>query len=346
MRNMPTLGPEPKKSHLGSVVAVAVLAGLAAGAAYWYTHRASPPPPPLPPAPPAAQAEAPAPAPAPPPADPLKEAGLRHLSVRIDGPLETALVAALGKELGEPLTQVVTRSLVWWVSVPGDLRKGDSLELLFQEIPGEEPRVHSVFLQSGKYERSFRAYRFQAAGDPFPRFFLASGEELEQRLLDSPIDPYEQITSLLRDGRRHKGVDFKTPAGTTVRATFDGVISRKNWGFRANGNCLEITESGGKGRQAIYLHLSELPRSTTVGQRVKKGEAIASSGNSGRSFAPHLHYQLMGGGRVLDPFEVHRTEKRKLPPQERARLEQEIQRLESLTPKVAAAQTPPESRRE
>ena len=46
---------------------------------------------------------------------------------------------------------------------------------------------------------------------------------------------------------------------------------------------------------------------------------IASSGNSGHSFAPHLHYQLEdGGGRVLDPFAIHRTERRGLSSADRA----------------------------
>ena len=51
-----------------------------------------------------------------------------------------------------------------------------------------------------------------------------------------PLDSWEQITSLLKDGRQHKGVDFKTPVGTPVKATFDGTITRKNWSSAATGN--------------------------------------------------------------------------------------------------------------
>ena len=79
----------------------------------------------------------------------------------------------------------------------------------------------------------------------FARFYEPEGTDLELRLDPSPLDGWEQITSLLKDGRKHKGVDFKTPVGTPVKATFDGTITRKNWFFRGNGNSLEVTEATG-----------------------------------------------------------------------------------------------------
>jgi murein DD-endopeptidase len=230
---------------------------------------------------------------------------------------------------------------VWWVDVPGDLRRGDTLDVLFEPRAGEEPVVHAVRFVSGKMEKTFQAYRFKADGDAFPRFFQPSGEELEQRLEDAPLEQYEQVTSLLRDGRRHKGVDFKTPVGSPVKATFAGTITRKNWSFRGNGNCLELSEAGGQHRKALFLHLSEVPRTVQVGQRIAKGEVLAQSGNTGHSFAPHLHYQLMAGSsdRVLDPFESHKIYRRALAVAQKPALETEIQRLDLLmgaTPTSAA----------
>jgi murein DD-endopeptidase MepM/ murein hydrolase activator NlpD len=160
---------------------------------------------------------------------------------------------------------------------------------------------------------------------------------LELKLRDAPLDDYEQVTSLIRDGRRHKGVDFKTPVGSKVRATFDGVITRKNWHFRANGNCLEIAERGGTHRRALFLHLSPLPKSLQAGTAVKKGEVIAASGNSGHSFAPHLHYQLMlGETHLLDPFASHPTYRQSLAPTQKAAFEAETHRLDGLMPIAVA----------
>jgi murein DD-endopeptidase MepM/ murein hydrolase activator NlpD len=262
--------------------------------------------------------------------------------VRVDGPLESALVAAAGRETGPALAQVIKRVLVWWVKVPGDLRKGDTLDLVYEPRPGEEPMVDAVRLQSGKFGRTFEAYRFKPAGGQFARFYGPEGDDLELRLDPSPLDSWEQITSLLKDGRRHKGVDFKTPVGTPVKATFDGTVTRKNWFFRGNGNSLEITASAPPHNRGLFLHLSELPRTLTVGTRVSRGEVIAHSGNSGHSFAPHLHYQLMSpSDRILDPFDVHPTHKVSLAASDKPALTEQVAKWRLLmTPQMAGASAP------
>ncbi len=338
---LPTLGEPPKRSRFGSVVGISLLLGCAAGGVWWWKHRPVAPQPGS--APVAASAAmdagtATAPVPPPPPVDPLEAAGLARASVKIEGPLETALVQATDPSVGPALAQVVTRSLVWWVEVPKEILRGDTLEVLYQPRQGEEPLVHAVRFSSNKTGQTHRAYRFQAEGEANPRYYLPTGEELEMRLENSPLEDYEQVTSLLRDGRRHKGVDFKTGVGTPVKAPFTGILKRKNWNFGSNGNCLELEEVGGQRRRALFLHLSELPKSLKPGARLAAGQVIAQSGNSGRSYAPHLHYQLMArDGRVLDPFDSHRTFRRSLPEAQRAALEAEIRRLDSLlSPPIAS----------
>ncbi len=246
----------------------------------------------------------------------------RHLQVKVDGALETALVQAAGRETGPALAQVLKRLLVWWMRVPADLQRGDRVDLLYAERPGEEPVVLAVRVVSGRLQRTLEAFRFRGGASAFDRYYLPNGEELELRLVPSPLDAYEQVTSLIRDGRGHKGVDFKTPVGSPVKATFDGHVTRKNWFFRGNGNSLEVTESASPHRKAMFLHLSELPRTLAPGTSVGQGEVIAHSGNSGHSFAPHLHYQLESqDGRVLDPFLEHPTRRAQLPASERASFE-------------------------
>src|SRR5262249_34737455 len=148
-------------------------------------------------------------------------------------------------------------SLVWWLAVPGDLRRGDRLEALYQPREGEDPLILAIRYTSGKSNRVYRAYRWKPTGSEWSRFYTPDGNELELRLVHAPLDDYEQVTSLLRDGRGHKGVDFKTPAGTAVKAPFDATVTKKNWNWKGNGNSVELRESGGRGYTAIFLHLSQ-----------------------------------------------------------------------------------------
>jgi murein DD-endopeptidase len=281
-----------------------------------------------------------------PAATPAEAPGPRALSLRIDGALETALAQGAGRETAPALAQVLKRLLVWWIRVPGDLQRGDRIDVLYEERAGDEPVVLAVRLVSAKLQRTVEAFRFQGASESFPRFFLPNGEELELRLDPSPLDNYEQVTSLIRDGRGHKGVDFKTPVGSPVKATFDGTITRKNWFFRGNGNSLEITESAPPHRKALFLHLSELPRSLRPGAVVGRGEIIARSGNSGHSFAPHLHYQLENTeGRVLDPFLEHITRRASVPASERVAFDASVERARGQLGAASAATAPTSGRR-
>jgi murein DD-endopeptidase MepM/ murein hydrolase activator NlpD len=245
---------------------------------------------------------------------PENKNGPRFVSVTVETNLEKALVDRLGKELGTPLSQVANRTLVWWIDMPKDLRKGDKVELVYEPRANEEPLLDAVWFTSGKLGKTVSGVAYRASGEPYARFYDQDGQEIEERLEDSPIEHYEQITSRLNDGRKHKGVDFKTPVGTEVHAPFDGVVIRKNWG-RRNGNCIEL-EDAHTGRHAKFLHLDTLESAVVSGAHVKKGQLIAHSGNTGRSMAPHLHYQLEVGGRPVDPFRIHKTWRAKLPPEE------------------------------
>lgn len=337
MPEMPTLGAAPKQSPVVPIAVTAVIVGLLTGGIFWVRSQPADGP--------AAPSTAPegvtpqvAVAPLPQVAAPIaaapvvaEKSPLRSFQVKINGPLESAIVASEGKEVGAPLTQVVNRSLVWWLRVPQDLVKGDTLAVVYETRDGQEPLVHAVRFDSRKLGKVFETYRYKAP-DGLARYYQPDATELEEHLVDSPLESYEQITSLLRDGRKHKGVDFKTPVGTAVLATFDGVVTRKNWNFRGNGNSIELQESGGQGRTALFLHLSEVPKSLTGGQRVKRGEVIAKSGNTGHSFAPHLHYQLMRGDTVIDPFESHKTSRLSMPAGERAAFEKRMSELKTLLP--------------
>ncbi|MCL2178515.1 MAG: M23 family metallopeptidase [Proteobacteria bacterium] len=329
----PQLSSGPHNSRFKMLLVAGTIAGLATLLLFFFARGSTELNPPLAPAdsPTNASTENAEPPPPPLPASPI---GLLHATLH--GPLESAVISATNPQLGPPLTQVIVRTLVWWISVPQHLMRTDELWAVYETRDNAEPLLHAIRFSSRKTGKTHEAFWFHPEGERYARFFLEDGTELEPFLVDGPLEEWEQITSHLNDGRRHQGVDFKVPVGTPVKSPFDGVVVRKNWNFRGNGNALEILETGGK-RRCIFLHLNELPSSTRPGQTVRKGQVVAHSGNSGRSFAPHLHYQLMdGNNRVLNPIREHKIIHRKLSGEALAAFEKERerlrQRLEGKTP--------------
>ncbi len=100
-----------------------------------------------------------------------------------------------------------------------------------------------------------------------------------------------------RTQRFHAGIDFTAPRGVEVYATADGVVSlvkTEIWGYGQH-----IVINHGNGFETLYGHLSKFKVKT--GQRVKRGQLIGLIGSTGKSTAPHLHYEVHKNGEPLNP---------------------------------------------
>jgi len=246
-------------------------------------------------------------------------AGWLHLRGNVQHSLARTFQQQAGED-GDALTSVFTRLFVWDIDMRRDLQKGDALAVVWRKNPDGLPEIAAASLNSSKLGRNVEAYRWQAPGDPFPSYWHLDGTEVPLRLEGGPITGYEQITSLLKDRPSHKGMDFKTPVGTEVRAPRAGTVTRTNWNWKANGNGIEIKYDDGV--LAKFLHLNE--NRVKKGDRVKVGQVIALTGNTGHSTAPHLHYQLDRGNKTLDPLDYHGTLRRSLDEAAAARLRSDV----------------------
>ena len=105
-------------------------------------------------------------------------------------------------------------------------------------------------------------------------------------------DPFYKVNKF------HQGVDFSAPIGTEVFSTGDGKVvklEKSKWGY---GNTLEIDH--GFGYVTKYGHLNDFK--VRKGEKVKRGQLIATIGNTGKSTAPHLHYEVHKNGRAVNPI--------------------------------------------
>jgi len=105
-------------------------------------------------------------------------------------------------------------------------------------------------------------------------------------------DPFYKVSKF------HEGIDFAAAVGTPIYATGDGIVSVAAYNSGGYGNEIEINH--GFSYETKYAHLSKIK--VKVGQRVKRGEIIGLMGNTGKSTAPHLHYEVHKAGIPVNPI--------------------------------------------
>jgi murein DD-endopeptidase MepM/ murein hydrolase activator NlpD len=105
-------------------------------------------------------------------------------------------------------------------------------------------------------------------------------------------DPIYKVTKF------HQGIDYTTPLRTKIYATGDGVVADVIYAYHGYGNTVLIDH--GYGYQTLYAHCDQFK--VHKGQRVKRGQLIALSGNTGKSVAPHLHYEVHKNGTAVNPI--------------------------------------------
>ena len=106
----------------------------------------------------------------------------------------------------------------------------------------------------------------------------------------------QRLDPFTKTRRFHEGDDFSGKIGVTVIATADGIVknSRKYGSF---GNYFEIDH--GNGYVTAYGHLSK--RKVKKGEKIVRGQKIGEIGNTGRSTAPHLHYEVQYKNKHTNP---------------------------------------------
>lgn len=108
-------------------------------------------------------------------------------------------------------------------------------------------------------------------------------------------DPFTKVRKF------HAGMDFSSKTGTPVFATGDGVVVRADANASGYGNHIVIRH--GYGYETLYAHLSKYK--AHAGQHVKRGEVIGYVGSTGRSEAPHCHYEVHKNGSVVNPLNFY-----------------------------------------
>jgi len=159
------------------------------------------------------------------------------------------------------------------------------------QLAGQALQLNGVGLRAVAWFKGYAAglYLGQRAQTAEQVLGMQGAKRLSMRMMvDVPVGEFVKAF--------HKGIDFATAQGSDVIAVAAGVVTFA--GEKAGyGNLVEV--SHGNGLVTRYGHNQAL--AVGVGKTVARGDLLAYVGNTGRSTGPHVHFEVLKGGRQIDP---------------------------------------------
>jgi murein DD-endopeptidase MepM/ murein hydrolase activator NlpD len=252
------------------------------------------------------------------------ERKLNDQVVRLQGSIKTSLYSAASQAgLPAPLLMDVIRLFSWDVDFQRDIQTGDTFNVLVERSHLEDGRIarwgdiqYAEMIVSGKPHRYYRFESRDKKGRSRVGYFDKTGHSARKPLLKTPVDGARLSSRygkrrhpILGYTRMHRGVDFAAPRGTPIYAAGNGTIASAG---RKGGYGKYVRIRHNERYSTAYGHMHRIARGISRGKRVKQGQIIGYVGSTGRSTGPHLHYEVLAGGRQVNPLRIRLPSGRKL----------------------------------
>jgi hypothetical protein len=236
-------------------------------------------------------------------------------TIVVAGPIRTTLYDAVRDGAGGLLPMGARVELAWTladifeyrVDMSRDLQPDDSFRALVERSRTSSGAMRLGNVLAASFDLSgtrLAALRFSSSRIS-GAYFDQTGKSMRAPFLRAPLE-FRRISSrfglrrhpILGVWKKHRGTDYAAASGTPVRSVGDGVVVRAG---RAGGygRLLEIRHHGGI--LSRYAHLRGFARGVRPGARVSIAQTVAYVGSTGLSTAPHLHFEVLVGGRFQDP---------------------------------------------
>lgn len=218
-----------------------------------------------------------------------------------------------GKRAGvaSSIMQQFVKVFDWDIDFSHDVRVGDKVTAIFEEIYHDGDKVGNQHLLAAEFinkGREFRAIRYTDKGG-ISDYFTPQGREMKKAFIRTPIE-HARVSShfnprrfhpKLHKIRAHKGTDFSARRGTPIMATGNGTVVSIG---RKGGYGKTIVLKHREGYRTTYAHMSKYKSSLKVGQKVRQSDIIGYVGSTGLATGPHLHYELHRAKKPVDPMRV------------------------------------------
>jgi murein DD-endopeptidase MepM/ murein hydrolase activator NlpD len=238
------------------------------------------------------------------------KAPLEEKHVLFSGEIRSSLYACAHRQ-GVPwrLLQTLVQSLGHKFDLQRDIKQGDTFKIVCLRQKDTETgktlnkKVLGIALNLKGKDNFF--YAFKPNGTAEEIFLDDRGKGLKSKLLRTPLHAARltsnfgyRVHPILGYTRLHKGVDFAAPKGTPVMAAGSGKVIKAGYNGHY-GNYILIRHNANY--STAYAHLQKYHPSVHKNAQVKQGAIIGYVGNTGRTTAPHLHFELHKNGKPINP---------------------------------------------
>ncbi|HKK10580.1 MAG TPA: M23 family metallopeptidase [Bacteroidales bacterium] len=195
----------------------------------------------------------------------------------------------------EPVPENVRRGGMGGVDRYARLEGYKNSDLLIETTKKVDNLANKLYVQSMSFDKVFNmAKNKEKMLAALPAIQPVSNKTLKRisSYYGYRTDPFYKVRKF------HEGIDFSAPVGTPIYAPGDGVVKYVKNSHRGYGNRLEIDH--GFSYKTIYAHMKSFD--VKKGDKIKRGQIIGYVGNTGKSTAPHLHYEVRKNGRAVNPI--------------------------------------------
>ena len=267
---------------------------------------------------------------------------LLRVAITAEGRIDNNLsAAAKDAELPMPVLVEMIRIFSFDVDFQRELQPGDSFEVLYEalfEDDGSLAKTDGVLYASLTLSgKRLDMYNFTPRSG-HDDFFDRKGRSVRKTLMRTPIDGARLSSRfgmrkhpVLGYSRLHKGTDFAAPRGTPIYAAGDGVIEAAGRNG-AYGKYLRIRHNSTY--KTAYAHMSRIAKGMRRGKRLRQGQIIGYVGSTGRSTGPHLHYEVLRGGRQVNPLKIKLPSGEKLKSADLESFQTRRERIDALRQRV------------
>lgn len=195
----------------------------------------------------------------------------------------------------EPISKSIRQAGYGGIDRYAKLEGYNNSELLIETAKKLDIIASELYVQSKSFDEVYEMARNKEkmlAG--IPAIQPVNNKELKRlsSFYGYRIDPIYKIKKF------HYGVDFSAPQGTPIYASGAGTVVKTRRSRRGYGNTVTIDH--GYGYTTFYAHNKD--NMVKKGDVVTRGQIIATVGNTGKSTAPHLHYEVRKNNRTINPI--------------------------------------------